>query len=135
RFWERILAIPGGRRWIGARASRDVLEIGVGTGLNLPFYGADAGVTGVDLSPAMLAQARKRAAELGRDMDLREGDAQVLEFPDERFDTVVFGLSLCSIPDDRKAVAEGFASSSREGACSSWSMFAAPRPSSARVSA
>ena len=44
---------------------------------------------------------------LGRDVDLREGDAQALDFDDSRFDTVVFSLCLCSIPDDRKAVAEG----------------------------
>src|SRR5439155_7270180 len=47
-----------------------------------------------------------RAAELGVSVDLRTGDAEALEFPAESFDTVVFGLCLCSIPDDRRAVAE-----------------------------
>ncbi len=54
----------------------------------------------------MLEIARRRAQELGRDPDLRLGDARALEFPDERFDTVVCTLSLCTIPDDRKALAE-----------------------------
>jgi len=84
-----------------------VLEIGVGTGLNLPFYGADVRLTGIDLSPAMLAQARRRVSELGLEVDLREADGQALDFPGDRFDTVVFSLCLCSIPVDRRAVAEG----------------------------
>jgi len=107
RFWERLLSMEPRRRWVASNAEGDVLEIGVGTGMNLSFYGPDVRLTGVDLSPAMLAEARRRAAELGRDIDLREGDAQALEFPDDRFDTVVFSLCLCSIPDDRTAVAEG----------------------------
>jgi ubiquinone/menaquinone biosynthesis C-methylase UbiE len=54
----------------------------------------------------MLAIARDRAAELGREVDLREGDAQALDFADESFDSVVITLALCTIPDDRKAVQE-----------------------------
>ena len=63
-------------------------------------------MTGIDLSEQMLAVARRRARELGRAVNLRQGDAQQLPFPDAAFDTVVCALSLCSIPDDRKAVAE-----------------------------
>jgi ubiquinone/menaquinone biosynthesis C-methylase UbiE len=63
-------------------------------------------LSGVELSPAMLEIARTRARELGREIDLRVGDAQALEFPDESFDSVVCTLSLCTIPDDRAAVAE-----------------------------
>jgi ubiquinone/menaquinone biosynthesis C-methylase UbiE len=54
----------------------------------------------------MLAVARQRADQLGRPADLRIGDAQALEFADETFDTVVFTLALCSIPDDRTAISE-----------------------------
>ena len=54
----------------------------------------------------MLAIARERAAALGRDADLRQGDAQALDFPDESFDTVLCALGLCAIPDDRRAVTE-----------------------------
>lgn len=96
-----------GRRWVAARATGDTLEIGVGTGLNLAHYPPDVRLTGVDLSPAMLAQARRRAEELSRHVELLEADAQALSFPDGRFDTVVFSLCLCSIPDDRQAVREG----------------------------
>jgi ubiquinone/menaquinone biosynthesis C-methylase UbiE len=63
-------------------------------------------LTGIELSPAMLEIAQARARELGRAADLRLGDAQALDFPDESFDTVVCTLSLCTIPDDRAAVTE-----------------------------
>jgi ubiquinone/menaquinone biosynthesis C-methylase UbiE len=104
RFYERVW-FGGGREWVCSRARGDVLEVAVGTGLNLPLYPADVRLTGVDLSPVMLAAARQRAAELGRDVDLREGDAESLPFPDASFDTVVCTLSLCAIPDDRAAIA------------------------------
>lgn len=104
-FFERI-QFGGGREWLGSRASGKVLEVAVGTGRNLPFYPEGTQVTGVDVSPAMLALARQRAAELGIEADLREGDAQQLAFGDNEFDTVVCALSLCSIPDPAKAIAE-----------------------------
>ena len=54
----------------------------------------------------MLDIARRRAREVGRDVNLRIGDAQALEFPDASFDTVVCTFSLCAIPDGRKALDE-----------------------------
>ena len=105
RFCERY-QFAGGREWVAARASGDVLEVAVGTGLNLRHYPADVRFTGVDLSPGMLAGARERAAQLGRDADLRVGDAAALPFPDASFDTVVCTLGLCTVPDDRAAVGE-----------------------------
>jgi ubiquinone/menaquinone biosynthesis C-methylase UbiE len=105
RFFDRLL-FAGGREWVCAQAAGEVLEIGIGTGRNLPHYQDEVRLTGVELSPSMLEIARARARELGREIDLRVGDAQALEFPDESFDTVVCTLSLCTIPDDRAAVAE-----------------------------
>jgi ubiquinone/menaquinone biosynthesis C-methylase UbiE len=96
----------GGREWLGARAHGRVLDVGVGTGRNLPHYRADTVVAGIDVSPAMLAIARRRAADLGRAADLRDGDAQHLPWPDDSFDTVVSALVLCTIGDPRAAVAE-----------------------------
>ncbi|WP_333782869.1 class I SAM-dependent methyltransferase [Arthrobacter sp. H14] len=74
----------------------------------MPFLANDVWgrLTGVELSASMLAQAHARAEMLHRVVDLRLGDAQHLNFPDASFDTVVATLSLCSIPDDRAAVAE-----------------------------
>lgn len=105
RFFERVL-FAGGRQWVCSRAHGQVLEVAVGTGLNLPLYPPDATVTGVDLSPAMLAVARRRAADLGSTVDLREADAQALPFLDGTFDTVVCTLSLCAVPDERVVIDE-----------------------------
>ncbi len=104
-FFEKVL-FAGGREWVCSQAKGDVLEIAVGTGRNFAYYPPDVRLTGIDLSASMLNIARQRADQLGRQVDLRVGDAQALEFADETFDTVVFTLSLCSIPDDGKAVAE-----------------------------
>jgi ubiquinone/menaquinone biosynthesis C-methylase UbiE len=105
RFWERLL-FGDGRSWICSQAAGRVLEIAIGTGRNLRFYSSEVALTGVELSPAMLDLARTRAAKLGLAVDLTVGDAQALDFPDASFDTVVCTLSLCSIPDDRRTIAE-----------------------------
>jgi ubiquinone/menaquinone biosynthesis C-methylase UbiE len=104
-FWERRL-FGDGRRWVCAQATGDVLEVAIGTGRNLPFYPQGIRLTGVDFSPAMLQLARRQADRLGRQVDLRLGDAQALDLPDASFDTVVCTFSLCAIPDERQAVAE-----------------------------
>jgi ubiquinone/menaquinone biosynthesis C-methylase UbiE len=96
----------GGREWLAARARGRILEVAIGTGRNLPFYPAGAAVTGIELSPAMLSIARRRAADLGVEADLRTGDAQALPFGEAAFDTVVCALSLCTIPDPATAIAE-----------------------------
>src|SRR6266508_5213466 len=105
RFFDRYL-FGDTRTWVCQQASGDVLEVAVGTGLNLGSYPDDIRLTGVDCSPAMLERARDRALKLGRPVDLRLGDAQALEFSDGSFDTVVCTFSLCGIPDDRQAIAE-----------------------------
>lgn len=103
--WDRRL-FRGTREWICGKATGDVLEVAIGTGLNLPHYPDGVRLTGVELSPAMLDIARKRAADLGVPADLREGDAQYLDFPDETFDSAVCTFSMCAIPDYEAALAE-----------------------------
>ncbi|NIM50935.1 MAG: methyltransferase domain-containing protein [Gemmatimonadales bacterium] len=76
-----------------------ILEVGVGTGKNMPFYPAGVEITGVDLTPAMLHRARARAVELGLAVNLRLGDVQELDFPDASFDTAVATFVFCSVPD------------------------------------
>ncbi|SRR5712692_2798091 len=105
RCFEKLL-FPDDRQWACSLAVGDTLEIAIGTGRNLPFYPSSIRLTGIDLSPAMLEIARQRSRELSRAVDLQIGDAQSLAFPESRFDTVVCTLSLCCVPDDRKAVAE-----------------------------
>jgi ubiquinone/menaquinone biosynthesis C-methylase UbiE len=91
-FFEKTW-FTGGREWLTSRARGQVLEVAVGTGRNLAHYPAEATVTGIELSPAMLAIARQRAAGLGRDVGLQQGDAEHLPCGDASFDTVVCALS------------------------------------------
>jgi ubiquinone/menaquinone biosynthesis C-methylase UbiE len=104
-LFERIW-FGGGRQWLAARVDGRVLEVGVGTGRSLGLYPAGVALTGVDLSPAMVALAQQRAADLGVAVDLRVGDAERLQFDDATFDTVVCALSLCTIPDPAAAIGE-----------------------------
>jgi len=97
-----------GRSRLCSRADGPTLELAIGTGLNLPFYPVDVPLTGVDASPVMLEIAGRRARDLGREVDLRLGDAQALAFPDERFATVVATLFLSTVPDPRRAAAEAW---------------------------
>ncbi len=104
-FFEKTW-FTGGREWLTSRARGQVLEVAVGTGRNLPGYPAEVTLAGIELSPAMLAIARQRAADLGREADLRDGDAERLPFDDASFDTVLCALSLCTIPRPVAAVGE-----------------------------
>ncbi|WP_338600597.1 methyltransferase domain-containing protein [Saccharopolyspora sp. SCSIO 74807] len=94
------------RKWVCSQAQGKVLEVAIGTGLNLDWYPDDVRLAGIDLSPRMLDHARRRADDTGRKIELRIGNAQQLEFADNSFDTVVCTFSLCAVPDDRGAVAE-----------------------------
>jgi ubiquinone/menaquinone biosynthesis C-methylase UbiE len=78
-----------------------VLEVGVGTGKNLPYYPASADITGIDLTPGMLKQAKRKARTLGFDsrVDLQVGDVQALDFPDSSFDTALATFVFCSVPN------------------------------------
>ena len=104
-FFERWV-FGGGREWLGSRARGRVLEVAIGTGRNLEHYAEDVTVAGVELSPAMLDIARRRAGQLGRDVERVEGDAASLSVADASYDTVVCALALCSIPDPARAIAE-----------------------------
>jgi ubiquinone/menaquinone biosynthesis C-methylase UbiE len=106
-FFERIL-FGEGRAWVCSQARGRVLELACGTARNLQFYRSDVELTGIELSPQMLAIGLQRAQELGRLADLRLGDVQALDFPDESFDTVTCTLGFCTIPDTGAAAAEAF---------------------------
>jgi ubiquinone/menaquinone biosynthesis C-methylase UbiE len=76
-----------------------VLEVGVGTGKNLPYYPEDLKVTAIDLSPRMLARARTKAPKIGSEIELLEMDVQHLDFPDHYFDTIFATFVFCSVPN------------------------------------
>lgn len=85
-----------------------VLEVGVGTGLALGLYAPQVAVTGIDLSPDMLAQAQAKATRerLGNLMGLHLMDARTMEFPDESFDHVVAMHIMSVVPEPRRVMAE-----------------------------
>jgi SAM-dependent methyltransferase len=105
-FVERWFFGSGHRSWACSMATGTTLEVAVGTGLNLPLYPAAAAVTGIDLTPEMLARARYRAGELRRQVELVLGDAQELPFADATFDTVVSTYAMCSVPDLVQTIGE-----------------------------
>jgi ubiquinone/menaquinone biosynthesis C-methylase UbiE len=89
------------------RARGRVLEIGVGSGLNLPFYGAGVEVViGIDPSPGLLAMARRAAESTAVRAELLLGSATALPLPTASVDTVVMTWTLCSIPDPAQALSE-----------------------------
>jgi ubiquinone/menaquinone biosynthesis C-methylase UbiE len=105
-FSERWIFGSEHRGWACSQAVGETLEVAIGTGLNLPHYPDDVRLTGIDLSPEMLALAETRATSLGRTIRLMEGDAQDLPFTDSSFDSVVCTYALCSVPDDARAISE-----------------------------
>ncbi len=90
-----------------AAASGQVLEIGVGSGLNLPFYPRDLeGLCGIDPSPELLAMARAQAAWVHFPVSLAKGRAEDLPLDDHSVDSVVMTWTLCSIAEPEQALAE-----------------------------
>src|ERR1700761_2845720 len=87
---------------------REVLEVGVGTGLALPRYDADRRITGIDLSAEMLAVAGRRVADarLRNVVALREMDAEATDFPDASFDTAVAMFVASVVPNPTQLLAE-----------------------------
>jgi ubiquinone/menaquinone biosynthesis C-methylase UbiE len=77
----------------------EVLEVGVGTGRNLPLYPPGSSVTGIDISPAMLNKARQRILKSNLNVRLEEMDVQSMPFDNGTFDTVVATCVFCSVPD------------------------------------
>jgi phosphatidylethanolamine/phosphatidyl-N-methylethanolamine N-methyltransferase len=94
-------------RIINQRKGR-VLEVGVGTGLSLPCYGGHLSITGIDLSPEMLAKAQDKIAQkkLRNIVALHEMDAGALAFPDESFDTVVAMYVMTVVPHPERVMRE-----------------------------
>lgn len=77
-----------------------ILDAGVGTGRNMPYYPPDGEVVGIDISPQMLAQAGKRKTSLGVAAELRQMDVSATDFPDRRFDYVIATFLFCVLDDE-----------------------------------
>lgn len=86
-----------------------VLEIGVGTGKNIPFYPNSVYIAGIDLSEGMLNRAKRVLGNQDKNrVTLHEMDAQQMEFPDDTFDEVVATFVFCSVPDPVLGLREAF---------------------------
>ncbi|WP_167914891.1 class I SAM-dependent methyltransferase [Thermococcus sp. 21S9] len=101
---ERPTGIRKARKRLISRAKGRVLELGVGTGLNLPFYRNVEEVLGVDISRKMLEKAKKKRAEVP--VKLIQADARSLPFSDKSFETVVSTFFLCVVPEKERVIRE-----------------------------
>ncbi len=83
--------------WEAVGLEGRVLEVGVGTGKNIAFWPRSVDMTAIDLSPEMLARARRRATKRGVDAELREMDVEQLALADGSFDVAVATFVFCSV--------------------------------------
>ncbi len=83
-----------------------LLEVGVGTGKNFPYYPMGAEITAIDFSEKMLKRAKDKASQQKVKVHLQQMDAQNLEFADNTFDTVLASFVFCSVPDPTRGLTE-----------------------------
>jgi ubiquinone/menaquinone biosynthesis C-methylase UbiE len=95
------------RQQLFAGLSGLILDAGVGTGRNFPFYPSGARVVGIDLSPAMLARAARRRRSAAAEIELREMDVTRIKLPDQHFDAAVATFLFCVLPDELQIPALG----------------------------
>lgn len=112
-MYDRVTAgserdcFSGHRRTLLAQADGDVLEIGGGTGANLPMYGeAVRTLTVTEPETPMLGRLQRRIGELRPGTELRQASAEQLPFADGSFDTAVSTLVLCTVDDQPRALRE-----------------------------
>jgi SAM-dependent methyltransferase len=95
------------RREVLGQARGRTIDIGAGTGANLGLFPDDVGqVVMVEPDPHMMRRLRPKVGAAGADVELVEAGAEQLPFPDDSFDTAVFTLVLCTVPDPAAALAE-----------------------------
>jgi ubiquinone/menaquinone biosynthesis C-methylase UbiE len=96
--WSRevMFGVAKQRRKLFAQAAGDVLDVGCGYGMNFPYLTHAKSITGIDFSHVMLDKAGEIMRGTSIKVDLREGDAEALQFADNSFDTVISALSTCS---------------------------------------
>ncbi|MDO8543646.1 MAG: class I SAM-dependent methyltransferase [Opitutaceae bacterium] len=98
--------VPYRTRVVGAASGR-VLEVGIGAGENVSFYGPDVGeIVGLEPAAKLAAMARENARRSGRPIEIIEASAEEIPSDAQAFDTVVMTWTLCSIADPRRALGE-----------------------------
>jgi ubiquinone/menaquinone biosynthesis C-methylase UbiE len=101
-----LLGVRKLRRQLLRQASGKVLEVAVGTGMNLTYYPTGCRIIAVDVSREMLNIARQRAAKLSMDVSFLLADAEALPFSGKSFDTVVSSVTTCTFPNSVAALRE-----------------------------
>ena len=104
--WAEAKVFSRYRPYIAGEARGEVLEIGAGTGANLPYYQALEWLVAAEPDPFMLRRAKRRAEQLGLYVEFCQCPAEALPFAAASFDTVVSTLVLCSVADPARALAE-----------------------------
>ncbi len=110
-FWDRSTRHESARykavrAKVAGGARGRVLELGVGVGTNWAYLPEGTEYVGIEPDEAMVKRARAYAAERGIPVDLRVAAAEDLPFPDDSFDTIICTLTLCSVSDVPRALAE-----------------------------
>jgi len=88
------------------QSGEEVCLVGVGTGADLIYLSKGVRVVGIDLSDAMLAQAKRKLPIVGCEVELEVGDAQALPFDGQAFDAVILNLILSVVPDPVRCMSE-----------------------------
>ncbi|MCB9304675.1 MAG: methyltransferase domain-containing protein [Lewinellaceae bacterium] len=94
------------RESLVGKVSGKTLEVGVGTGKNIPYYPKNTNLTVIDFSKNMLENAKAKYGDDPRNITFLEMDAQDMDFADDTFDSVVTSCVFCSVPDPVKGLKE-----------------------------
>ena len=108
-IFEQPMEVMSLKKWrleVAKELAGKVLEVGVGTGKNIPYYPDDIDATAIDFSDRMLSKAREKAENLNKRVQLMHMDAQNMDFPDNTFDVVFTTCVFCSVPDPVKGLKE-----------------------------
>ncbi|AGB40984.1 methylase involved in ubiquinone/menaquinone biosynthesis [Halobacteroides halobius DSM 5150] len=98
-LWQQVADRTGDKKV-------NLLEAGVGTGKNIPYYPEGTKAYAIDFSKQMLAEARKKAKQSATEVKLFEMDIQNLDFEDNFFDVIITTCVFCSVPDPIKGLKE-----------------------------
>ncbi len=94
------------RKMVSEELENKTLEVGVGTGKNIPYYPDGIDITAIDFSKKMLKKAKKRAKQVNKEVSIKQMDVEHLEFEDNTFDTVFTTFVFCSVPNPIKGLKE-----------------------------